>query len=45
MGRKAWIWMLLALVVAVLLIAAWIDAGRKPLRWIEQPVAAPADEP
>jgi hypothetical protein len=41
-GRKAWIWTLLALALAAVLVAAWLDGGTQPLRWIEQPVAVPS---
>ena len=34
---------LLALAITALLVAAWFDAGREPLRWIEQPVTVPAE--
>ena len=43
MGRKAWMGILLALAVTALLVAAWLDAGREPLRWIEEPIAPPRE--
>ena len=43
MGRKTWIWTLLAVAVVALLIAAWLDGGATPLRSIEQPVTLPDD--
>ena len=37
----AWIGMLLAVAVLVVLTVAWIDGGAQPRRWIEQPVSLP----
>jgi hypothetical protein len=31
--------------LAALLIGAWIDGGRRPLEWIEEPANPPADAP
>jgi hypothetical protein len=39
-GRKAWISTLLATAIAVLLVTAWIDGGRRPRHWIELPITA-----
>jgi hypothetical protein len=32
---------LLAIIVVIVLVAAWVEGGPKPMRWIEQPVTAP----
>jgi hypothetical protein len=40
-GRKAWIWTLAGLGLALVLTLAWLDGGSKPLEWIEYPLTAP----
>jgi hypothetical protein len=44
-SRKAWIWTLAALGLAAILVFAWIDGGRRPLEWIEEPVPLPEGAP
>ena len=41
MGRKGWIWIVVALVLAAVLAWAWIDGGERPIRPIEEPVPLP----
>ena len=41
MGRKGWIWILAAVALVGLLAWAWIDGGREPKHWIEEPIALP----
>ena len=41
MGRWTWIWILTAVALLAVLAWAWIDGGRQPTRWIEEPVDLP----
>ena len=41
MGRRTWIWIVAAVAVIAVLAWAWIDGGKQPKRWIEEPVELP----